>query len=171
MSFGKSFLWLLLVWALAPFLVWFAVFSWRNANLAGGFAGRRGWCPCLFSSLFDLLTFMDSIGPCTNVFSTAYAHVRTEPQSNIGQTRGKKRLHRSLFVEGIRPHEEPYKQKYHNCSNLIFGAASTLAFGLLEVVLSSCVESFLLTKPNFDYLRNVKRRPCACPMEAQGSLD
>ena len=49
------------------------------------------WCPCLFSGLLDLPTFMDFIGPCTNVFSTAYAHVRTEPQSNIGQTRGKKK--------------------------------------------------------------------------------
>ena len=33
---------------------------------------------------------MDLLGPCTNVFLTAYAHVRTEPQSDIGQTRGKK---------------------------------------------------------------------------------
>ena len=35
---------------------------------------------------------MDLLGPCTNVFLTAYAHVRTEPQSDIGQTRGKKHL-------------------------------------------------------------------------------
>ena len=35
---------------------------------------------------------MDLLGPCTNVFLTAYAHVRTEPQSDIGQTRGKKIL-------------------------------------------------------------------------------
>ena len=34
---------------------------------------------------------MDLLGPCTNVFLTAYAHVRTEPQSDIGQTRGKKK--------------------------------------------------------------------------------
>ena len=33
---------------------------------------------------------MDLLGPCTNVFLTAYAHVRTEPQCDIGQTRGKK---------------------------------------------------------------------------------
>ena len=31
---------------------------------------------------------MDLLGPCTNVFLTAYAHVRTEPQRDIGQTRG-----------------------------------------------------------------------------------
>jgi len=40
---------------------------------------------------FDLPAFMDQLCPCTNVFLTAYAHVRTEPQSDIGQTRGKKR--------------------------------------------------------------------------------
>ena len=34
---------------------------------------------------------MDLLGPCTNVFLTAYAHVRTEPQCDIGQTRGKKK--------------------------------------------------------------------------------
>ena len=39
---------------------------------------------------------MDLLGPCTNVFLTAYAHVRTEPQSDIGQTRGKK----NNFVAG-----------------------------------------------------------------------
>ena len=39
---------------------------------------------------FDLPAFMDQLCPCTNVFLTAYAHVRTEPQSDIGQTRGKK---------------------------------------------------------------------------------
>jgi hypothetical protein len=42
------------------------------------------------SGLFDLPTFMDFIGPCANVFSTAYAHVRTEASGNIGQTGGKK---------------------------------------------------------------------------------
>jgi Na+(H+)/acetate symporter ActP len=40
-SYGKSLLWLFACWALAPLLVWFAVF-WRNANLAGGVAGGRG---------------------------------------------------------------------------------------------------------------------------------
>ena len=40
---------------------------------------------------FDLPAFMDQLCPCTNVFLTAYAHVRTEPQSDIGQTRGKKK--------------------------------------------------------------------------------
>ena len=53
---------------------------------------------------------MDFIGPCTNVFSTAYAHVRTEPQSNIGQTRGKKKhqltLHPNL-KHGIERVERP----------------------------------------------------------------
>ena len=41
---------------------------------------------------FDLPAYMDQLRPCTNVFSTAYAHVRTEPKSDIGQTRGKKAM-------------------------------------------------------------------------------
>ena len=34
---------------------------------------------------------MDLLSPCTNVIWTAYAHVRTEPQCDIGHTRGKKK--------------------------------------------------------------------------------
>ena len=46
------------VWALAPFLVCLGAvlllpcFRWRNANLAGGFAGRRFLCGCGFRCLF-----------------------------------------------------------------------------------------------------------------------
>ena len=39
---------------------------------------------------YDLPNFMDQLRPCTNMFLTAYAHVRTEPQRDIGHTRGKK---------------------------------------------------------------------------------
>ena len=49
--------------------------------------------PGCFLVYFDLPAFMDHMCPCTNVFLTAYAHVRTEPQCDIGQTRGKKRNH------------------------------------------------------------------------------
>ena len=49
-------------------------------------------CLVCFLVKFDLPALMDLLGPCTNVFLTAYAHVRTEPQSNIGQTRGKKKI-------------------------------------------------------------------------------
>ena len=43
---------------------------------------------------------MDLLGPCTNVFLTAYAHVRTEPQCDIGQTRGKKqKMHVKVLVD------------------------------------------------------------------------
>ena len=47
------------VWALAPFFVFWFVFGcllrcflWRNASLAGGFAGRRVLSICLFQGLF-----------------------------------------------------------------------------------------------------------------------
>ena len=46
--------------------------------------------PVCFLDIFYLRAFMDQLCLCTNVFLTAYAHVRTEPQSDIGQTRGKK---------------------------------------------------------------------------------
>ena len=59
---------------------------------AGGFAGRRGCWSCVFLVYCDLPALMDLLGPCTNVFLTAYAHVRTEPQCDIGQTRGKKKI-------------------------------------------------------------------------------
>ena len=86
------------LFGLRPLLcVWFVFclvccFLWRNASLAGGFAGRRGLVVlCVFWLFyFDLPAHMDQLCPCTNVFSTAYAHVKTEPQSDIGQTRGKK---------------------------------------------------------------------------------
>ena len=57
-----------------------------------GFAGRRGCWSCVFLVNFDLPALMDLLDPCKNVFLTAYAHVRTEPQRDIGQTRGKKSL-------------------------------------------------------------------------------
>ena len=40
----------------------------------------------------DLPAFSDLLGPCTNDVFTAYAHVRTEPECDIGHTRGKKNL-------------------------------------------------------------------------------
>ena len=96
-SLGRSILWVFCSGS-GPFRVSGLVFClvccflWRNASLAGGFAGRRGLVVlCVFWLFyFDLPARMDQLCPCTRIFSTAYAHVRTEPQSDIGQTRGKK---------------------------------------------------------------------------------
>ena len=60
------------VWALAPFLVCFGAvfclprFRWRNASLAGGFAGRRFLCGCgfCFVASIDLL-IPRTLCPCT----------------------------------------------------------------------------------------------------------
>ena len=58
---------------------------------------KSGWGICGSSWLLALVclldspAFMDQLCPCTNVFLTAYSHVRTEPLSDIGQTRGKKK--------------------------------------------------------------------------------
>ena len=80
----------------------FCCFLWRNTSLAGGFAGRRVLVVlCVFWLFyFDLPAYMDQLCPCTNVFSTAYAHVRTEPKRDIGQTRGK-----NANPRGCRPTE------------------------------------------------------------------
>ena len=40
-----------------PVFVWFVVFSWRNANLARGFAGRRGCWPWVFYGWFWFACF------------------------------------------------------------------------------------------------------------------
>ena len=84
------------VWAPAPFVCLVCCFFWRNASLAGGFAGRLAglWC-CLF--WYDLPSTLDLGGPCTNWFFPAYAHVRTEPQCDIGHTRGKKKEGHYIF--------------------------------------------------------------------------
>ena len=47
-----------------------------------------GWCLC-FVCAFDLPSYMTT-GVYVDVILTASSHVRTEPQSVIGHTRGKK---------------------------------------------------------------------------------
>ena len=91
------------VWALAPFLLFFGVLLfaslfllWRNASLAGGFAGRRVWLVLvvLVCCFYRLPAQMDMICPCTNAF-LAYAHVRTEPLArHRPHSRKKKRVPR-----------------------------------------------------------------------------
>ena len=90
-SFGKSFLWLFFVWALPRFcLVCCCLLTKRKSGW--GICGSS-WLLALCGFLvdFDLPAFMDQLCPCTNVFLTAYAHLRTEPQSDIGQARRKKK--------------------------------------------------------------------------------
>ena len=49
---------------------------------------------------------MDLLCPCTNVVWTAYAHVRTEPQCDIGHTRGKKKFLFGVFCLLVTVHME-----------------------------------------------------------------
>ena len=51
---------------------------------------RVVWLVCVILVCCDLPAFSDLLGLCTNDVFTAYAHVRTEPQCDIGHTRGKK---------------------------------------------------------------------------------
>ena len=50
---------------------------------------RVVWLVCVILVCCDLPAFSDLLGLCTNDVFTAYAHVRTEPQCDIGHTRGK----------------------------------------------------------------------------------
>ena len=54
-----------------------------------GICGSSGWF-VWFLVCCDLPAFPDLLGHCTNDVFTAYAHVRTEPQCDIGHTREKK---------------------------------------------------------------------------------
>ena len=83
----------------APFLLSGLLFSFDETQIwLGDLRVVVVVGPVWFLVDFDLPAFMDHLCPCTNVFLTAYAHVRTEPQCDIGQTRGKKNRH---------PHHQP----------------------------------------------------------------
>ena len=56
---------------------------------------RVVWLVCVILVCCDLPAFSDLLGRCTNDVFTAYAHVRTEPQCDIGHTRGKKKNRKS----------------------------------------------------------------------------
>ena len=85
------------VWALPRFCL-VCCFLLTKRKSGWGICGSS-WLLALVCLLvdLDLPAFMDQLCPCTNVFLTAYSHVRTEPLSDIGQTRGKKnRLAKSI---------------------------------------------------------------------------
>ena len=85
----------LFCWALPRSLLLRCLDLRRNANLAGGFAGRfwLWWFCCCFVCLWfrdDLPKFLDHTCPCTFLLFTAYAIVRTEPSANRPNRRKKK---------------------------------------------------------------------------------
>ena len=88
---GKSWVWLFLL-GLAPFAFWFC-FSLLVGEAHIWLGDLRfascGWCLC-FVCAFDLPSYMTT-GVYVDVILTASSHVRTEPQSVIGHTRGKKK--------------------------------------------------------------------------------
>ena len=89
------------VWALAPFCGFCFVFCcllrcfrWRNASLAGGFAGRRFWFGCGFRfCCFNRFADSKDLLSLYNVFS-AYSHVRTEPLARHRPHSRKKKRYR-----------------------------------------------------------------------------
>ena len=74
-----------------PFRVSGLLFFLTKRKSGWGICGSSG-CFVWFSVCCDLPSFPDLLGPCTNDVFTAYAHVRTEPQCDIGHIRGKKRI-------------------------------------------------------------------------------
>ena len=74
-----------------PFCVSGLLFLLTKRKSGWGICGSSGWF-VWFLVCCDLPAFSDLLGPCTNDAFTAYAHVRTEPQCDIGHTRGKKRV-------------------------------------------------------------------------------
>ena len=87
-SFGKSFCGVF-VWALALLCVWFAVSLDETQVWLVDL--RVVWLVCVLVVLSWFACISDLFGPCTNNVFTAYAHVRTEPQCDIGHTREKKK--------------------------------------------------------------------------------
>ena len=86
---GKSWVWLFLL-GLAPFAFWFVSLLDGEAHIWLGdlrFASC-GWFLCSVC-VPDLPSYMTT-GVYVDVILTASSHVRTEPQSVIGHTRGKK---------------------------------------------------------------------------------
>ena len=73
-----------------PFCVSGLLFLLTKRKSGWGICGSSGWSLCCLVCC-DLPAFPDPFGPCTNWRFTAYAHVRTEPQCDIGHTRGKKK--------------------------------------------------------------------------------
>ena len=74
-----------------PFCVSGLLFLLTKRKSGWGICGSSGWSLCCLVC-GDLPAFPDPFGPCTNWRFTAYAHVRTEPQCDIGHTRGKKKV-------------------------------------------------------------------------------
>ena len=73
-----------------PFCVSGLLFFVLTKRKSGwGICGSSCWFVC-FLVCCDLPAIPDLFGLCTNDVLTAYTHVRTEPQCDIGQTRGKK---------------------------------------------------------------------------------
>ena len=94
---GKSWVWLFLL-GLAPFAFWFVSLPDGEAQIWLGDL-RFASCGWFFGFVFvlDLPSYMTT-GVYVDVILTASSHVRTEPQSVIGHTRGKKNL-----LEGFSP--------------------------------------------------------------------
>ena len=91
MSIGKSFLWVFLFGLLPRCVSGLRFFALTKRKSGWRICGSScGWV-WFFVWFVVIYLHMDRLGPCTNVVLTAYPHIRTEPQCDIGHTRGKKK--------------------------------------------------------------------------------
>ena len=94
------------LWVLFCFCCLLRCFRWRNASLAGGFAGRRLWfgcgfCFCCFNRFAD---FKDLLS--LQFVFPAYSHVRTEPLARHRPHSRKKK--REALVSAVEDTTEAY---------------------------------------------------------------
>ena len=122
------------VWAPAPFSVSGLLFFALTKR-------KSGWGICGSSFRFCLCClfwFVVICHSCANSFLAAYTHVRTEPQCDIGQTRGKKKLPQtrvfftSCFVNG------PRESNLAESAFKILSVKFKFSFFLLDLLAFEC---------------------------------
>ena len=119
-----------------PFCVSGLLFLLTKRKSGWGICGSSGWF-VWFLVCCDLPAFSDLLGPCTNDAFTAYAHVRTEPQCDIGHTRGKKKERWAMSFNG----EYVFKtREFTYFLNIFFFDRRPVPFGG-----SRCIETYSST--------------------------
>ena len=108
MSLGKSNLWVFFlgsgpVFVVFCFLLFASLFPLAKRKSGWGICASCLVVFCGFSVLYCLICLlkMDISCPCTNVFPTAYVHVRTEPLARHRPNSRKKKVGGSCFVDDL----------------------------------------------------------------------
>ena len=122
------------VWAPAPFFVslvcccLFCCFLWRNASLAGGFAGRRGLVVlCVF--LVILLRFACSYGPTVSLYKRLFDSLCSCKDRALARHRPNSRKKKARrCVTQQKTHSETHSETYLFTSNYDLHCACCLGW-------------------------------------------